>query len=60
MKDLNKPFYEWNDWIKSYFDQILNEYTEKRSKRLDFIGKFQAKKIFGNHFGIGNEKKEKK
>ena len=47
VKELNKPFFEWNSWIKEQLDMTLNEYKEKKSKRLIDIGKSQAAKLFG-------------
>ena len=40
VEELNKPFFEWNDWIKEQLDNTLKEFQEKKSKRLLDIGKF--------------------
>ena len=46
VKDLSKPFYEWNEWIKEQLELALSQYKEKKHKRLFDIGKSQAAKLF--------------
>ena len=45
MKSLNKPFFEWNEWIKEQLALSLKQYKEKKFKRLIDIGKNQAAKL---------------
>ena len=57
VKDLSKPFYEWNEWIKGQLEVSLNEYKEKKHRRLFDIGRSAAASLVKK---VGESKKKEK
>ena len=49
VKNLNKPFYEWNEWIKQQHTFTLAEYKERKRRRLIDIGRMAGEKLFRSY-----------
>ena len=39
VKQTGQPFFQWNQWISDYIQKTLDDYKDKRNKRLEKIGK---------------------